>query len=198
MKRYHDIYSVPFWKRAVDIVLGGVAALVALPIFAVCCIAIRATSRGPALYWSPRVGKGNRIIMMPKFRTMFMGTPQLATHLLENPGNYVTPIGRFLRKTSIDELPQFFSVLKGELSLVGPRPALFNQHDLTALRTDAGVHRMTPGITGLAQVNGRDDLGLSDKVKYDIEYMRGFSFLNDVRIIGLTVMRVLNADGVRH
>ena len=127
-----------------------------------------------------------------------MGTPQLATHLLENPGNYVTPIGRFLRKTSIDELPQFFSVLKGELSLVGPRPALFNQHDLTALRTDAGVHRMTPGITGLAQVNGRDDLGLSDKVKYDIEYMRGFSFLNDVRIIGLTVMRVLNADGVRH
>ena len=192
------VYREPRWKRAMDIVLGGIFAVVALPVFAVCWVGILTTSHGPALYWSRRVGKGNRIIMMPKFRTMRVGTPEAATHLLEDPSKYITPIGRVLRKTSIDELPQLFSVLKGELSLVGPRPALFNQYELIALRTVAGVHRITPGITGLAQVNGRDDVGLTDKVRYDAEYMRTLSFLRDIRIIGHTVIIILKAHGVRH
>jgi O-antigen biosynthesis protein WbqP len=144
------------------------------------------------------VGKDNGIFLMPKFRTMRTDAPQVATHLLKDPGQYITRVGRFLRKTSLDELPQLISVLKGDLSLVGPRPALFNQSDLISMRTQAGVDRLMPGITGLAQVNGRDDLEISVKVRYDTEYANTMSLANDLKIIGLTVVKVFRREGVRH
>jgi O-antigen biosynthesis protein WbqP len=156
------------------------------------------TSPGPVLYWSERVGKDNRLFAMPKFRTMRLDSPQVATHLLRQPERYLTPIGALLRKTSLDELPQLISVWRGDLSLVGPRPALFNQDDLVALRTQCGVHRLVPGITGWAQVNGRDELEIPIKVRYDAEYMAAQSLPLDLKIIALTLWRVMKAEGVQH
>lgn len=185
-------------KRLFDIVAAALGLLVAgLPLLLVAAL-VRATSPGPALHWSKRVGRDNRIFRMPKFRTMRIDTPQLATHLLEDPARWLTPIGAFLRKSSLDELPQLWSVLRGDMSLVGPRPALFNQDDLVGLRTDAGVHRLRPGITGWAQVNGRDELPIPVKVQLDAEYLQRASLAFDLRILVLTVGRVVRRDGVSH
>jgi len=172
-------------------------ALLALPMLLLAA-AVRATSRGPTLYWSDRVGQGNRIFQMPKFRSMYVGTPPVATHLLGNAGAHITPIGKFLRKSSLDELPQFWSVLVGNMSLVGPRPALFNQYDLIEARTAAGVHVLRPGITGWTQVNGRHELPLQAKVKLDSEYLAKHSFAFDLKILWLTAWKVLRRDGVLH
>ena len=185
-------------KRLFDLVL----ALIALSCWRCrCCwllLAVKLTSRGPALYWSDRVGRHNRIFRMPKFRSMRIGTPAVATHLLKDPKVYLTPIGSFLRKSSLDEFPQLWSILAGDMSFVGPRPALFNQDDLVALRTERGVHELVPGLTGWAQVNGRDELPIPEKVELDVEYLRRRSFLFDLWILWLTVVKVLRRDGVSH
>lgn len=181
-----------------DLMLGGTLMVVSSPVFALCWAAVRLSSRGPALHWSRRVGKDNRLFVMPKFRTMRVDTPQLATHLLRQPERYLTPVGALLRKTSLDELPQLISVWRGDLSLVGPRPALFNQDDLVALRTRYGVHRLVPGMTGWAQINGRDELEIPRKVAYDTEYMQAQSPSLDLKILMLTLWRVLQAEGVQH
>ena len=159
---------------------------------------MRLTSTGPALYWSDRVGRNNKIFKMPKFRSMRVGTPAVATHLLADAKSHLTPIGSFLRKSSLDELPQLWSILVGDMSFVGPRPALFNQHDLVELRTQQGVQSLVPGLTGWAQVNGRDELPIPDKVKLDAEYLRRKSLAFDVRILWLTFVKVLRRDGVSH
>ena len=156
------------------------------------------TSKGPVLYWSDRVGRNNTIFKMPKFRSMQMGTPAVATHLLSNPDAYLTPIGSFLRKSSLDELPQLWSIFKGDMSFVGPRPALFNQQDLIELRTKAGVHVLLPGLTGWAQINGRDELPIPQKVAFDVEYFHRRSFLFDIKIILLTALKVVRRDNVTH
>jgi O-antigen biosynthesis protein WbqP len=161
-------------------------------------IAVRLTSKGPALYWSERVGKNNVNFKMPKFRTMRTDTPQAATHLLTNPDQYLSPIGKFLRKSSLDELPQLFCILKGDMSIVGPRPALFNQYDLMELRTQKGVQAITPGLTGWAQINGRDELPIPVKVAFDEEYLKRRSFLFDMKIIFFTVFKVLRREGITH
>lgn len=185
-------------KRLFDLVLAlTVAVVLALPVLLV-ALAVRLTSPGPALYWSNRVGRHNRIFRMPKFRSMRIGTPAVATHLLTNPDAYLTPIGSFLRKSSLDELPQLWSILVGDMSFVGPRPALFNQDDLIALRTACGVHELTPGLTGWAQINGRDELPIPEKVRLDEEYLRRQSFLFDLRILWLTAVKVVRRDGVSH
>ena len=165
---------------------------------AVISIMVFLTSRGPIFYWSDRVGQNNIIFKMPKFRTMVKGAPNVATHLLGNPDSFVTPIGSFLRQTSLDELPQLFSVLQGEMSMIGPRPALFNQYDLIALRSKKGVDKLIPGITGWAQVNGRDELSISNKVIYDEEYLNNQSFFLDLKILWMTLLKVLNRDSVSH
>lgn len=178
---------------------GALCALVLfLPLILMIALLVRGTSRGPALYWSSRVGRHNKLFMMPKFRTMRVDTPAVATHLLANPKDWLTPIGPFLRKSSLDELPQLLSILKGDMSFVGPRPALFNQDDLIALRTELGVHELLPGLTGWAQINGRDELPVSDKVKLDTEYLHKRSFRFDLRILWLTLLKVLRRDGVSH
>lgn len=185
-------------KRVVDLLLGVTAAIaLALPLLVI-AVLVRLSSPGPALYWSDRVGVDNKLFRMPKFRTMRVGTPAVATHLLQDPGAYLTPIGGFLRRTSLDELPQLWSILKGDMSFVGPRPALFNQDDLVALRTDAGVHRLVPGMTGWAQVNGRDDLPIPVKVMFDAEYLKRRSFWFDLRILIMTFAKVLKGSGVSH
>jgi O-antigen biosynthesis protein WbqP len=185
-------------KRLFDLVLTVLGVVVlALPLLMV-ALAVKLTSPGPALYWSDRVGRHNRIFRMPKFRSMRIGTPAVATHLLQDPDAWLTPIGAFLRKTSLDELPQLWSILAGDMSIVGPRPALFNQADLIALRTERGVHELLPGLTGWAQVNGRDELPIPQKVKLDVEYLRRRSLLFDLRILWLTVVKVLRRDGVSH
>jgi O-antigen biosynthesis protein WbqP len=185
-------------KRFFDLLLALAAALVlALPV-ALTALAVRLTSPGPALYWSDRVGRGNQIFRMPKFRSMRVGTPAVATHLLTNATSHLTPIGGFLRKSSLDELPQLWSILVGDMSFVGPRPALFNQHDLIELRTAQGVHELTPGLTGWAQVNGRDELPIPDKVALDAEYLRRQSLGFDLRILWMTFVKVLRRDGVSH
>lgn len=185
-------------KRIFDLVLVlFAAALLALPI-AFVALAIKLTSHGTVLYWSDRVGQLNRIFKMPKFRSMRIDTPAVATHLLQSPEQWLTPIGSFLRKSSLDELPQLWSILKGDMSFVGPRPALFNQDDLIALRTDAGVHELVPGLTGWAQVNGRDELPIPDKVKLDAEYLQRGSFGFDLWILWLTLLKILRRDGVSH
>lgn len=161
-------------------------------------VAVRLTSPGPVIYWSDRVGINNTIFRMPKFRTMRVNTPAVATHLMKDPGKYLTPIGFFLRKFSLDELPQLYSILKGEISFVGPRPALYNQDDLIKLRTERGVHRVIPGITGWAQVNGRDELPIPVKVEFDTRYLKNRSFLFDLRILFMTLSKVLNKEGVSH
>jgi len=185
-------------KRLVDLILGLVAAtLLIVPIFVV-AVMVRLTSPGPALYWSNRVGRNNQIFLMPKFRTMRVGTPAVATHLLSNPDTYLTPIGSFLRKSSLDELPQLWSILKGDMSFVGPRPALYNQDDLIELRTRKGVDILLPGLTGWAQVNGRDELPIPQKVELDAQYLERQGFWFDLRILWLTFMKVLRRDGVSH
>lgn len=185
-------------KRTFDLCLALVAALVlALPVVVV-AVLVRLTSPGPALYWSDRVGRHNRIFRMPKFRSMRTGTPAVATHLLQRPESYLTPIGSFLRKSSLDELPQLWSILRGDMSFVGPRPALFNQDDLIAQRTAAGVHELVPGLTGWAQVNGRDELPIPQKVALDAQYLRQRSFWFDIRILVLTFIRVIRRDNVTH
>ena len=186
MKRPFDL--------ALAIILSGVLAL---PILIVAML-VRLTSRGPALYWSDRVGRDNRIFRMPKFRSMRMGTPAVATHLLADPKAHLTPIGPFLRKSSLDELPQLWSILVGDMSFVGPRPALFNQADLIALRTDQGVHKLVPGLTGWAQINGRDELPIPEKVALDVEYLHRRSLAFDLRILWMTAVKVLRRDGVSH
>ena len=185
-------------KRLFDLLLAlCVAVVLALPV-AVVAVAVRLTSAGPALYWSDRVGRGNKIFKMPKFRSMRVGTPAVATHLLADARSHLTPIGSFLRKSSLDELPQLWSILVGDMSFVGPRPALFNQHDLIAMRTQHGVHELVPGLTGWAQVNGRDELPIPDKVKLDVEYLQRQSLWFDIRILWLTFVKVLRRDGVSH
>jgi O-antigen biosynthesis protein WbqP len=189
---------IPRAKRAFDVALG----ILLLPLFSITmmmiALAVKFTSRGPALYWSDRVGRNNRIFRMPKFRTMKVGAPEVATHLLPDAEAHLTAIGPFLRKTSLDELPQIYSILKGDLSFVGPRPALHNQDDLVALRTACGVHELLPGLTGWAQINGRDDLPIPVKVAYDCEYLRKRTLLFDLRILLRTVAKVLRGDGVVH
>ena len=185
-------------KRLFDLFLVLTAGVVLILPIMIVAAAVRLTSPGPALYWSDRVGRHNRIFRMPKFRSMRIGTPAVATHLLQDPDAWLTPIGAFLRKTSLDELPQLWSILAGDMSFVGPRPALFNQDDLVALRTERGVHELVPGLTGWAQVNGRDELPIPDKVALDVEYLRRHSFLFDLRILWLTVVKVLRRDGVSH
>lgn len=185
-------------KRAFDLVLGLLAAAVLVVPIALVALAVRLTSAGPALYWSDRIGRDNRIFRMPKFRSMRVGTPAVATHLLSNAQAHLTPIGSFLRKTSLDELPQLWSILRGDMSLVGPRPALFNQDDLIALRTEKGVHRLVPGLTGWAQVNGRDELPIPKKVAFDEEYLHRQSLGFDLLILWRTFVKVLRRDGVSH
>ncbi|MDR2365314.1 MAG: sugar transferase [Zoogloeaceae bacterium] len=185
-------------KRAFDMLSSLVLMLLlALPCLLLALL-VKCASPGPVLYWSDRVGRGNRIFRMPKFRSMRIDAPTVATHLLTNPDAYLTPVGAFLRRSSLDELPQLWSVLKGDMSFVGPRPALFNQDDLIALRAASGVHELTPGVTGWAQVNGRDDLPIPDKVKLDAEYLRRRSLAFDLRILWLTLIKVLRQDGVSH
>ncbi len=185
-------------KRLFDLVLAAILTILfAVPLILV-ALAVRLTSSGPALYWSDRVGRDNRIFKMPKFRSMRTDTPAVATHLLDNPKSFLTPIGGFLRRSSLDELPQIWSVLMGDMSFVGPRPALYNQDDLIALRTERQVHRLAPGLTGWAQVNGRDELPIPIKVDLDVEYMQRQSFLFDLYILYLTFIKVLGRDGVAH
>jgi O-antigen biosynthesis protein WbqP len=185
-------------KRVFDIFFGCLATLILLFPLLLLGTAVRLTSNGPALYWSDRVGRNNTIFKMPKFRSMRLGTPAVATHLLSDASSYLTPIGSFLRKSSLDELPQLWSILVGDMSFVGPRPALFNQHDLIDLRTQAGVHTLTPGLTGWAQVNGRDELPIPKKVGFDAEYLKRQSFWFDIKILWLTFLKVFLRDGVSH
>lgn len=185
-------------KRIFDVFLALIASGFLFLPFILLMIAVRFTSKGPIFYWSNRVGINNSIFKMPKFRTMKINTPAVATHLLENPAQYLTPIGSFLRKSSLDELPQLWSIFSGDMSFVGPRPALFNQDDLIALRTQAGVHRLQPGLTGWAQINGRDELPIPEKVLLDIEYLKKQNFWFDLKILGMTFFSVIWAKGVKH
>lgn len=185
-------------KRFFDLWLALFAILFLIIPIVVVAIMVRLTSNGRALYWSDRIGRSNIYFKMPKFRTMRINTPAVATHLLQNPQHFLTPIGSFLRKSSLDELPQLWSIIKGDMSFVGPRPALFNQHDLIELRTKYGVDKLLPGLTGWAQVNGRDELPIPDKVTLDVDYMHNQSFYLDMKIIWLTFSKVLNRDGVHH
>lgn len=185
-------------KRLFDLIVGACAGVVLLLPLVLAVLAVRLTSKGPALYWSDRVGRNNTIFKMPKFRSMRVGTPAVATHLLNNPDAYLTPIGSFLRKSSLDELPQLWSILVGDMSFVGPRPALFNQHDLIELRTKAGVHALVPGLTGWAQINGRDELPIPEKVALDVEYLHRKSIFLDIKIIFLTAWKVVKRDNVAH
>jgi O-antigen biosynthesis protein WbqP len=185
-------------KRALDMALALLAGVLLLvPLLGV-AVAVRLSSRGPILYWSERVGRDNTLFRMPKFRSMKVGTPTVATHLLRDPGSCLTPVGSFLRRSSLDELPQLWSILKGDMSFVGPRPALYNQHDLIELRTRCGVHRLRPGLTGWAQVNGRDELPIPQKVALDLVYLQRQSLLFDAKIMLLTALRVVQRSGVSH
>ncbi len=185
-------------KRSFDIIIALVALLIlAIPVLVV-ALMVKLTSCGTAFYWSDRVGRNNTIFKMPKFRTMRIDTPAVASHLLLDPKSVLTPLGDFLRKSSLDELPQLLSILKGDMSLVGPRPALFNQDDLIALRTESGVHRLLPGLTGWAQINGRDELPIPQKVELDVEYLQRKSFWFDIKILWLTLLKVLKKEGVSH
>ena len=185
-------------KRCFDVLLLILAIIVLCFPMGLLVVFVRISSTGPALYWSDRIGRNSSTFKMPKFRTMRVGMPAVATHLLANPQAYLTPIGAFLRKTSLDELPQLWSILRGEMSFVGPRPALFNQYDLIGLRTRAGVDKLLPGLTGWAQVNGRDELSIADKVALDVEYLQKKSLAFDVKIMILTVFKVLSRDNVTH
>ncbi len=185
-------------KRVFDLTLALCAAILLSPLLFIVMMLVRLTSPGPALYWSDRVGRYNRIFRMPKFRSMQIGTPAVATHLLANPDAYLTPIGSFLRKSSLDELPQLWSIIAGDMSFVGPRPALYNQADLVELRTAQGVDKLVPGLTGWAQINGRDELPIPQKVALDVEYLKTQSLWLDIRILWLTALKVVRRDGVAH
>ena len=185
-------------KRLFDLSFSIALLLLLIAPMLLIAIAIRLTSKGPALYWSERVGRNNKIFEMPKFRSMQITTPNIATHLLDNPNSYLSPIGLFIRTTSLDELPQLFSVISGDMSFVGPRPALFNQDDLIALRNKKGIEKLLPGITGWAQVNGRDELAIIDKVAFDEEYMHRQSFWFDKKILWMTLFKVIRRIGVNH
>jgi O-antigen biosynthesis protein WbqP len=185
-------------KRIFDLLLTCFAGIFLIVPIILVAIAVRLTSKGPALYWSARVGRENRIFQMPKFRSMRIDTPAVATHLLNNPSLYLTPIGSFLRRSSLDELPQLWSILKGDMSFVGPRPALYNQADLIELRTSQGIHKLIPGLTGWAQINGRDELPIPQKVALDAEYAHRQSFCFDIRILWMTFIKVVRRDGVSH
>lgn len=185
-------------KRFFDLVLSLFSLLILLIPILLVTLAVKLTSKGPALYWSDRVGVNNVLFRMPKFRSMRIGTPAVATHLLLDPSKYLTPIGNFLRKSSLDELPQLWSIIAGDMSFVGPRPALFNQADLIELRTEQGVHLIRPGLTGWAQVNGRDELPIPVKVGYDAFYAKNMSVLFDLKILFLTALKVIKRDGVSH
>ena len=185
-------------KRLLDFLLALLVSAVLLLPIAIVAIAVKLTSPGPALYWSDRVGRHNRIFRMPKFRSMRTDTPEVATHLLAKPESFLTPIGGFIRKSSLDELPQLWSILVGDMSFVGPRPALFNQHDLIALRAERGVHTLLPGLTGWAQINGRDDVPIPQKVEMDAYYLAHQSLALDVRILWRTFFKVLRRDGITH
>ena len=185
-------------KRIFDLILAAFALGIVLVPIVVVALLVKATSKGPIIYWSDRIGRNNQIFRMPKFRSMRVDTPAVATHLLQNPDQFLTPIGSFLRKSSLDELPQLWSILKGDMSFVGPRPALYNQDDLIRMRTEQGVHLVRPGLTGWAQINGRDELPIPEKVKLDVEYLRRNSIWFDLEIIFLTFLKVLRRDGVIH
>ena len=185
-------------KRIFDLILLIIFILIFIIPSILVAILISLTSEGKVLYWSERVGRNNIIFKMPKFRTMQINTPQLATHLLKNSSEVMTPIGNFLRRYSLDEIPQLWSILKGDMSFVGPRPALFNQYDLIALRSAQDIHKLIPGLTGWAQINGRDDLEIEAKVKKDAEYLQKRSFLFDLKIIWLTFLKVIKKDGISH
>jgi O-antigen biosynthesis protein WbqP len=185
-------------KRALDLIIGITAMLFFLLPFGLLAILVKLTSPGPALYWSQRVGRNNHIFLMPKLRTMLVDTPVVATHLLADPARFLSPVGAFLRKSSLDELPQLWSIIRGDMSLVAPRPALFNQHNLIEMRTTAGVHTVRPGLTGWAQVNGRDELPLPEKVRLDQDYLRHQSLVFDIKVILLTVLKVVRREGVVH
>jgi O-antigen biosynthesis protein WbqP len=185
-------------KRLFDLAVALLLLVSLAPVLLVVALVVKLTSPGPAIYWSDRVGRNNAIFRMPKFRTMQINAPAVATHLLNEPGRFLTSVGPFLRKSSLDELPQLWSILKGDMSFVGPRPALFNQYDLIALRTELGVHRLAPGLTGWAQVNGRDELPIPEKVKLDAEYKGNQSFGLDLKIIFLTFVKVVRRDGITH
>jgi O-antigen biosynthesis protein WbqP len=185
-------------KRLFDFSLSVFAiAILAIPLL-IAATVVHFTSPGPILFWSKRVGRDNQVFLMPKFRSMRIDTPAVATHLLQNPDQWLTPLGSFLRKSSLDELPQLWCILKGDMSFVGPRPALFNQDDLIAMRTERGVHQLMPGLTGWAQVNGRDELPIPKKVELDFEYMQRKSFLFDLKILWMTALKVVVRDGVSH
>ena len=185
-------------KRLFDLILAGCATLILVLPLALVALLVKCTSKGPALYWSDRVGRYNNLFKMPKFRSMNVDTPAVATHLLADPKSVLTPIGNFLRKSSLDELPQLWSILKGDMSFVGPRPALFNQDDLIALRTEKGVQVLTPGLTGWAQINGRDELPIPVKVGFDEYYLKNRSMWLDIKILALTFLKVVRREGVKH
>lgn len=186
------------FKRSADLIISlGILIIVVIPIVVIVII-IKFTSRGPIIYWSHRIGQNNNLFKMPKFRTMYLGSPSIASHLMDSPENYVTPVGKILRNFSLDELPQLWCVLIGEMSLIGPRPALYNQDDLIELRTENGVHLLKPGITGWAQINGRDDLSIIEKVEYDIYYLKNQSVYLDLKIFLITLKKVLMRDNVSH
>lgn len=185
-------------KRLFDFTMSLFLLIISSIPMLIIALLVKLTSRGPVLHWSDRVGLNNAIFKMPKFRTMKIDTPPVATHLLENPDQFLTKAGKFLRKTSLDELPQLYSILKGDMSFVGPRPALFNQHDLIDLRTMKGVHKLTPGLTGWAQINGRDDIPIPVKVEFDEYYMKRRSFFFDIKILWLTIFKVAGSAGIKH
>ena len=185
-------------KRLFDLVCALCALVILLLPICVVAVLVKLTSKGPALYWSDRVGRHNKIFRMPKFRTMQVDTPTVATHLLDDPKRFLTPVGAFLRKSSLDELPQLWSILRGDMGFVGPRPALFNQDDLIALRTEYGVDRLLPGLTGWAQINGRDELPIPQKVRLDADYLERWSLALDIKILVLTFVKVLRQDGITH
>lgn len=185
-------------KRVLDLLLGLIAMAIFFVPFCILAVLVKCTSRGPVLYWSDRVGQNNQIFSMPKLRTMRVDTPVVATHLLTNPEQFLSPIGGFLRKSSLDELPQLWCIVRGDMSVVGPRPALFNQHNLIEMRTTCGVHTVRPGLTGWAQVNGRDELPLPEKVKFDQDYLHLQSLSFDVKVILLTFLKVVRRDGIVH
>ena len=185
-------------KRALDLFLVFLMISIFLVPFLVIAMLVKLTSRGSVFYWSNRIGQFNRTFRMPKFRSMRVGTSVVATHLLKDPNAYLTPIGSFLRKSSLDELPQLWSILKGDMSFVGPRPALFNQYDLIKLRNSKGIHHIKPGLTGWAQVNGRDGLSIAKKVKFDTEYLKKKSFTFDLKILYLTIIKIIRREGIQH
>ena len=185
-------------ERSINLLFSLVLIIILSPVYLFIIILVYLTSKDPVFYWSERVGKDNKIFKMPKFRSMLINTPAVATHLLDNPDSYLSPIGGFLRSTSLDEIPQLYSVLKGDMNFVGPRPALYNQDDLIDLRTEKGVDKLLPGITGWAQVNGRDELSISNKVDLDTEYLNSQSFWFDIKILWMTFLKVISRDGVNH